>query len=84
MKEGALCYLIADKADEWIYIELGDVRGFVDSEYLDYGEEVVKDIEDRQARKESDPSKRKITDIALLKTIAKILQNVLTLSGNSF
>ena len=84
MKEGALCYLIADKADEWIYIESGDVRGFVDSEYLDYGEEVVKDIEDRQARKESDPSKRKITDIVLLKTIAKILQNVLTLSGNSF
>ena len=37
---------------------------------------IVKDIEDRQARKESDPSKRKITDIALLKTIAKYLASV--------
>ena len=37
-----------------------------------YNTVIVKDIEDRQARKESDPSKRKITDIALLKTIAKI------------
>lgn len=49
-----------------------------------YNTVIVKEIEDRQARKESDPSKRKITDIVLLKTIAKILQNVLTLSGNSF
>ena len=45
LEEGALCYIIADKADEWIYIESGDVRGFVDSEYLDYGEEVTKQVE---------------------------------------
>ena len=36
-----------------------------------YNTVIVKDIEDRQARKESEPSKRKITDIVLLKTIAK-------------
>ena len=36
----------------------------------------MKDIEDRQARKESEPSKRKITDIALLKSIAKYLASV--------
>ena len=41
-----------------------------------YDTVIVKDIEDRQARKESDPSKRKITDIALLKTIAKYLASV--------
>ena len=41
-----------------------------------YNTVIVKDIEDRQARKESDPSKRKITDIALLKTIAKYLASV--------
>ena len=35
-----------------------------------YNTVIVKDIEDRQARKESEPSKRKITDIVLLKTIA--------------
>lgn len=42
-----------------------------------YNTVIVKDIEDRQARKESDPDKRKITDIALLKTIAKYLSSVI-------
>ena len=48
------------------------------STYLEgiYNTVIVKDIEDRQARKEMDPSKRKITDIALLKTIAKYLASV--------
>ena len=41
-----------------------------------YNTVIVKDIEDRQARKESDPSKRKVTDITLLKTIAKYLASV--------
>ena len=41
-----------------------------------YNTVIVNDIEDRQARKESEPSKRKITDIVLLKTIAKYLASV--------
>ncbi len=41
-----------------------------------YNTVIIKDIEDRQARKESDPDKRKITDILLLKTIAKYLASV--------
>lgn len=41
-----------------------------------YNTVIVRDIEDRQARKESDPSKRKINDISLLKTIAKYLASV--------
>lgn len=41
-----------------------------------YNTVIVKDIEDRQIRKENDPSKRKITDITLLKTIAKYLASV--------
>lgn len=41
-----------------------------------YNTVIVKDIEDRQARKENDPSKRKITDILLLKTIARYLASV--------
>ena len=41
-----------------------------------YNTVIVKDIEDRQARKESSPDKRKITDILLLKTIAKYLASV--------
>jgi hypothetical protein len=42
-----------------------------------YNTVIVRDIEDRQARKENDPSKRKITDITLLKTIAKYLSSVI-------
>ncbi len=41
-----------------------------------YNTVIVKDIEDRQNRKEKDSSKRKITDIALLKSIAKYLSGV--------
>ncbi len=42
-----------------------------------YNTVIVKDIEDRQIRKERDSSKRKITDIALLKTIAKYLASII-------
>lgn len=42
-----------------------------------YNTVIVRDIEDRQARRESNPAKRKITDIALLKTIAKYLASVI-------
>lgn len=41
-----------------------------------YNTVIIKDIEDRQARKEDDKSKRKITDIVLLKTIAKYLCSI--------
>lgn len=41
-----------------------------------YNTVVVKDIEDRQSRKNHDPNKRKITDITLLKTIARYLASV--------
>lgn len=41
-----------------------------------YNTVVVKDIEDRQKRRETDTDKRKINDIALLKTIAKYLSSV--------
>jgi hypothetical protein len=42
-----------------------------------YNTVIVRDIEDRQIRRENDPSKRKITDIALLKTIARYLSSVI-------
>lgn len=49
------------------------------STYLEgiYNTVIVKDIEDRQSRKESDPDKRKVTDITLLKTIARYLASVI-------
>lgn len=42
-----------------------------------YNTVIVRDIEDRQARKEREPDKRKIKDITLLKTIAKYLSSVI-------
>lgn len=34
LKEEGLCYILADKTKEWVYIESGDVRGFVKREFL--------------------------------------------------
>lgn len=41
-----------------------------------YNTVIVKDIEERQSRKEKDPTSRRVTDIALLKTIARYLASV--------
>ena len=49
------------------------------STYLEgiYNTVIVKEIEDRQSRKESAPDKRQVTDITLLKTIARYLASVI-------
>lgn len=41
LSANALCYVIADSDKEWVYIESGDVRGFVKSRYLQQGEEAL-------------------------------------------
>lgn len=55
---------------------LDDASGQADT-YLEgiYNTIVIKDIEIRQNRREIDPNKRKITDIALLKNISRFLAN---------
>lgn len=64
MKNGGLPYVAA----------LGGDGDKIDT-YLEgiYNTIIVKDVEERQKRKENDPNKRKITDIALLKNISKFL-----------
>jgi hypothetical protein len=42
-----------------------------------YNTVIVRDIEDRQVRRENNPSNRKITDLTLLRTIAKYLAGVI-------
>ena len=37
----ALCFVIADADQEWVYIESGDVRGFVCTDYLQQGKEAL-------------------------------------------
>ena len=38
LPKGAICYIVADRDSEWVYVESGDVRGFVKNEYLDKDE----------------------------------------------
>lgn len=67
MRDGSLPYIaVMDRTQEKVETYLEGI----------YNTVIVKDIEDRQARKENDPDKRKITDIFLLKTIAKYLASV--------
>ena len=68
LKVGALPYVaVMDRTPEKVETYLEGI----------YNTVIVKDIEDRQARKETDRDKRKITDIVLLKTIAKYLSGVI-------
>lgn len=64
MKNGGLPYIT----------NLGDDSEKIDT-YLEgiYNTIIVKDIEERQKRRESDPDKRKVTDIVLLKNISRFL-----------
>ena len=67
MRNGGLPYIASmERTTEKVEIYLEGI----------YNTVIVKDIEDRQARKESDPDKRKINDITLLKTIARYLSSV--------
>lgn len=68
MKTGGFPYIaVMDRTDEKVEIYLEGI----------YNTVIVRDIEDRQARKEMNCGKRKITDITLLKTIARYLASVI-------
>lgn len=41
LSEGGVCYILADSSEKWVYVESGDVRGFVDSELLKRGKEAM-------------------------------------------
>lgn len=38
LPKGSLCYILADEDSDWVYVESGDVRGFVCARYLLRGE----------------------------------------------
>lgn len=68
MKTGGFPYIaVMDRTDEKVEIYLEGI----------YNTVIVRGIEDRQARKEMNCGKRKITDITLLKTIARYLASVI-------
>ncbi|MEF2877116.1 MAG: NlpC/P60 family protein [Blautia sp.] len=45
LSQGSLCYILADKEQDWVYVESGDVRGFVSREFIRYGEEIKAQVE---------------------------------------
>ena len=68
MKNGGFPYIaVMDKTTEKVTAYLEGI----------YNTVIVKDIEERQNRREKDPDRRKITDITLLKSIAKFLASVI-------
>lgn len=68
MKTGGMPYVASmDGTVEKIYTYLEGI----------YNTVIIKDIEDRQIRKEHNPDKRRITDIVLLKSIAKFLASTI-------
>lgn len=67
MRDGGLPYVaVMDRTPEKVETYLEGI----------YNTVIVKDIEDRQVRKESDSDKRKLNDILLLKTIARYLASI--------
>lgn len=47
LEKGALCYILADEKSDMIYIESGDVRGFVKADQIMTGEEASKLVEEK-------------------------------------
>ena len=78
LPQGALCYIIADKDTDWVYIESGDVRGFVYKDYINTGDEVKAHVESAgedtfsKATKEIEPADNK----ALYYTLTSIKSGI--------
>ena len=46
MNQNTLCYILADADSDWIFVESGDVRGFVRKEYLSTGDSVANQVQE--------------------------------------
>ena len=42
---GGLCYILEDNEEEWLYVESGDVRGFVKKDSIQYNEKITELVE---------------------------------------
>ena len=60
LPQGSLCYILTDKDQDWVYIESGDVRGFVSRQYIAYDESVKAAVE--QAGEESYTTANKLVE----------------------
>ncbi len=48
LPQGGLCFILEDEKEEWIYIESGDVRGFVKKNSIQFGEDVTEQVKEKQ------------------------------------
>ncbi len=47
LSEGALCYILADEDRDWIFVESGNARGFVQKEELLTGKKAEKEVSEK-------------------------------------
>lgn len=47
LNKDGICFVLADRDEEWTFVESGDVRGFVKSEYLIQGREAKEAVKEK-------------------------------------
>ena len=74
LKQGQLCYILADKDADWVYIESGDVRGFVEKKYLDNSDETKQQITTtgEEQYKTAEETVKPEENVALYYTLASV------------
>ena len=74
LPNNALVYQLADKDQEWVYVESGDVRGFVYYEYLRRGDEVNAEV--AEVGEENFPSVNEIIDYSEVTSLYYVRESV--------
>lgn len=65
LEKDGVCYVLADSSEDWVYVESGDARGFVDASLLMRGREAKKFVKEqgeenlKTAREKISPEKNK-------------------------
>ncbi len=83
IKNGGLLYVIADEKQPWVYVESGDVRGFIQKGYLAAGKDVDAKVKKKgedsfaQAKEKLDPDKNEAFYYSLLTTVDKTAEDEL-------
>ena len=98
LEKGGLAYVIEDAGDGWLFVESGDVRGFVKASKLDRSGDAAKKAEDGEqnlstAKEEIEPKDNKATYYTLTsvkegakynEVREKILEKALSCVGNPY
>lgn len=47
LEDGGLCYILADEENDWVYVESGNARGFVEASSIKTGPEVIQIVQEQ-------------------------------------